>query len=157
MVRVMASGVFDILHIGHLHYLKESKIMGDELIVVVATDNTARKFKYEPINSEDVRVELVNGLKPVDKAILGHEGDMYKIVEEIRPNIITLGYDQQFKTEDIKSELKVRGLNVEIAQISELDHDLTGTRKIIRKIISLWNFQKKMEEIEGPIVKKNKN
>ena len=83
MVRVMASGVFDIIHLGHIHYLKESKKLGDELIVVVATDDTVRRFKHEPINSEQIRVDLVNELKPVDKAVLGYEGDIYKIVEEI--------------------------------------------------------------------------
>ncbi len=149
MVRVMASGVFDIIHLGHIHYLKESKKLGDELIVVVATDDTVRRFKHEPINSEQIRVDLVNELKPVDKAVLGYEGDIYKIVEELKPDIITLGYDQQFNSEEIKTELDKRGLNVKVEQVSELDLDLTGTRKIIRKIISLWNFQKKMEDIEN--------
>ncbi len=149
MVRVMASGVFDIIHLGHLHYLKESKKLGDELIVVVATDDTVRKFKHEPINAETIRVELVNELKPVDKAVLGHEGDIYQIVEELKPEIITLGYDQQFDSQKIRDELEKRGLDVEVVEISRLAHDLTGTRKIIRKIISLWNFQKKMEEIES--------
>jgi FAD synthetase len=150
MVKVMASGVFDIIHLGHVHYLKESKKLGDELVVVVATDDTVRRFKHEPINSEQIRVELVGELKPVDKAVLGHEGDMYKIVEELEPDIITLGYDQSFNTDEIRSELDRRGLKVKIEKVSELDLDLSGTRKIIRKIISLWNFQKKMEEIEGP-------
>lgn len=153
MVKVMASGVFDIIHLGHIHYLRESKKLGDELIVVVATDDTVRKFKHEPINTEAIRVELVNELKPVDKAVLGYEGDMYKIVEELQPEIITIGYDQEFDSQEITSELKKRGLEIEVAQISKLAQDLTGTRKIIRKIISLWNFQKKMEDIEGTITK----
>jgi len=150
MVKVMASGVFDIIHLGHIHYLKESKKLGDELIVVVATDDTVRRYKHEPINSEQIRVDVVNELKSVDKAVLGYEGDMYRIVEELKPDIITLGYDQQFNSEEIKTELDKRGLKVKVEQVSELDLDLTGTRKIIRKIISLWNFQKKMEEIENP-------
>ncbi|MEE9489142.1 MAG: adenylyltransferase/cytidyltransferase family protein, partial [Thermoplasmata archaeon] len=52
MVRVMASGVFDLLHTGHLHYLEEAKKLGDELIVVVARDSTVRKEKHEPITTE---------------------------------------------------------------------------------------------------------
>ncbi|MCK5559731.1 MAG: FAD synthase, partial [Thermoplasmata archaeon] len=103
MVKVMASGVFDIIHLGHIHYLRESKKLGDELIVVVATDDTVRKFKHEPINTETIRVELVNELKPVDKAVLGYEGDMYKIVEELKPDIITIGYDQEFDSQEITS------------------------------------------------------
>ena len=85
MVRVMASGVFDIIHPGHLHYLEESRRLGDELIVVVATDNTVRKRKHEPITPEKMRVELVAALKPVDMAILGREGDdIFKVVEELK-------------------------------------------------------------------------
>ncbi|MCJ2563189.1 MAG: adenylyltransferase/cytidyltransferase family protein, partial [Candidatus Thermoplasmatota archaeon] len=57
MVRVMASGVFDLLHTGHLHYLEEAKKLGDELIVVVARDSTVRKEKHDPITTEDVRCE----------------------------------------------------------------------------------------------------
>ena len=66
MVKVMASGVFDILHLGHLHYLEGSKNLGDELVVVIATDDTVRKLKHEPITNEHIRLELVKALKPVD-------------------------------------------------------------------------------------------
>ncbi len=61
MVRVMATGVFDILHLGHLHYLEESKKLGDELVVVVATDKTVRRRKHEPITPEKMRLEMVAG------------------------------------------------------------------------------------------------
>ena len=49
MVRVMAVGVFDLLHAGHLHYVEQAKSLGDELVVVVAHDDTVRKQKHEPI------------------------------------------------------------------------------------------------------------
>jgi FAD synthetase len=78
MVKVMATGVFDIIHLGHLYFLKEAKKLGDELIVVVATDKTAEKLKHNPITSQDMRVQVVNELKPVDKAVLGYEDDRYK-------------------------------------------------------------------------------
>jgi FAD synthetase len=144
----MASGVFDILHLGHIHYLEESKKLGDELFVIIATDETVRKFKHEPITNENVRVELVNSLKPVDKAILGLTDDMYRVVEEINPDIITLGYDQFHSEESIKKELSDRGLKPKIVRLPKFDTDLDGTRKIIQKIISAYDFQKKMEKIE---------
>ena len=96
MVRVMASGVFDLLHPGHLYYLKEAKKLGDELVVVGATDNTVRKRKHEPITPQDMRLEMVEALKPVDRAVLGHENDVFRTVEELKPDIIALGYDQDF-------------------------------------------------------------
>ena len=55
MVRVMAVGVFDLLHAGHLHYVEQAKILGDELIVVVAHDDTVRKQKHEPVTNQDLR------------------------------------------------------------------------------------------------------
>lgn len=149
MVKVMTSGVFDILHPGHLFYLEEARALGDELIVVVATDKTAIARKHQPINPEDMRLRMVNALKPVDKAMLGYEGDIYKIVLEIRPDIIAIGHDQDHDPEVLKSELAERGLNVKIVRLDRVDHDLNGTRKVIRKVIDQYLSQQRMKEIEG--------
>ena len=92
MVKVMATGTFDILHLGHIYYLKEAKKLGDTLAVVVATDSTVRKLKHEPINPEEIRLNLIKELKIVDEAYLGHEDDMYEIVKEIKPDIIALRF-----------------------------------------------------------------
>lgn len=147
MVRVLATGVFDIIHLGHLHYLEESRNLGDELVVIVATDNTVRRQKHEPITPEKMRLELVRGLKPVDEAVLGRDGgDIYEIVEELRPDVITIGYDQQFEPEKLESDLKERGLDVKVVRMPHLDHDLDGTRKIINKVIEFHSMSKKLEE-----------
>lgn len=149
MVRVMATGVFDILHLGHLHYLEESKKLGDELVVVVATDTTVRKRKHEPITPEKMRCELVASLKPVDKAVLGREGgDIFEIVKDLRPDIITLGYDQPFDQHNLEKELAKRGLMVKVVRMPHLDHDLDGTRKIISKIIEFQTANQKLREVE---------
>ena len=149
MVRVMATGVFDIIHLGHLHYLEESKRLGDELVVVVATDSTVRKRKHEPITPEKMRLELVSSLKPVDRAVLGKEGgDIFEIVREIHPDIITIGYDQPFKERDLEKELAKRGLKVKVVRMPHLDHDLDGTRKIINKIIEFHEVERKLKEVE---------
>lgn len=58
MVRVMATGVFDLIHPGHISYLEQAKALGDELIVIVACDKTVRSKKHEPITPEDIRVRL---------------------------------------------------------------------------------------------------
>ena len=91
--------------------MKEAKKLGDTLAVVVATDSTVRMLKHEPINPEKVRAELVKELEIVDEAYLGHEEDMYEIVEEIKPDIIALGYDKIHDEKKIESELKKRNLN----------------------------------------------
>jgi FAD synthetase len=138
MKRVMASGVFDILHTGHVRYLSEARRLGDELVVVVATDNTVRRNKHEPITPEKMRLELVQALKPVDRAILGHEGDMFGVVEEIRPNVIALGYDQIFDEKALERELAKRGMDIEVVRLGRYEDDLNGTRKIIRKIVEWY-------------------
>jgi len=149
MVRVMATGVFDIIHLGHLHYLEESKRLGDELVVVVATDSTVRKRKHEPITPEKMRLELVASLKPVDSAVLGKEGgDIFQIVRELKPDIITIGYDQPFEERTLEKELASRGLNVKVVRMPHLDHDLDGTRKIISKIIEFHTVNSKLKEVE---------
>ena len=113
MVRVMATGVFDILHLGHVHFLQEAKRLGNELIVIVARDATVEKSKHRPVMSQEMRVELIRSLKVVDQAFLGHEENHFNIVEEIKPDIIALGYDQFHSENKIHVELaRHRGKNV---------------------------------------------
>jgi FAD synthetase len=149
MVRVMATGVFDIIHLGHVYFLKEAKKLGDELVVVVATDRTAEKLKHVPVTSQDMRVKLVGELKPVDRAVLGYEDDRYKIVKELKPDIIALGFDQTHDEEVIKKDLADHGMDVKVVRLEPfMDHDLDGTRKIIRKVIDWYIMQSRLKEVE---------
>lgn len=135
MVKVMASGVFDIVHTGHISYLQQAKALGDELIVVVACDETVRKNKHEPITPEKMRVHIVESLKPVDKAILGRGGDIFGVVKEISPDIIVLGFDQTFREDDLKKRLAEEGLgHIKVIRAAQYAEDLTATRRIIEKI-----------------------
>jgi len=151
MVKVMATGTFDLLHLGHIYYLKEAKKLGDKLAVVVATDSTVRRLKHEPVNPEEIRLKLIKELKIVNEAYLGHEDDMYEIVEEIKPDIIALGFDQIHDENKIKAALKKRKIDAKVVRLTEFKggSDLEGTRRIISKIISAYEFQKNMEKIEG--------
>jgi FAD synthetase len=151
MVKVMATGTFDILHLGHIYFLKEAKKLGDTLTVVVATDSTVRKLKHEPVNPEQIRLDLIKELKIVDEAYLGYEKDIYEILKEIKPDIITLGYDQIHDKKTIEKELKKRNINAKVIRLQEYKggSDLEGTRKIISKIISAYEIQKTIERIEG--------
>ena len=135
MVRVMASGVFDILHTGHISYLEQAKAMGDELYVVVASDETVRKRKHEPITPESMRMKIVSSLKVVDKAFLGSSGgDMYSILEVVKPDIIVLGFDQTFDEKQLESDLRSKGYNIQVRRANHSGEDLEATRAIIRKI-----------------------
>ncbi len=148
MVRVMASGVFDLLHSGHLHFLEEARKLGDELVVVVATDKTVREKKHEPITNEEMRLKMVAALRPVDLAVLGKEGDMFEIVAELKPDIIALGFDQLHDINQIEGLLAEKGINAKVVRLTQLNDDLSGTRRIIKKIIDWHMFNERMKKVE---------
>ena len=138
--RVLVAGVFDIIHPGHLYLLWRAKELG-RVIVVVARDSTAEKVKgRRPIIPESQRLEVVRNLKPVDEAVLGHEGDMLKVVEEVKPDIILLGPNQPFDEEQLRRELERRGLRVEVRRLSEVYRGCRfySTTQIIEEVLSRW-------------------
>jgi FAD synthetase len=139
--RVMAAGVFDLLHLGHVHYLTEAKKMGDELVVVVATDVMVAKRKHQPIVPQEQRLALVAALKPVDHAILGSPQDQYVTVAAVQPDVIALGYDDYHVADELKSELAKRGMgHIEIQRCPKFDeNDLNGTRKIVKRILEIYD------------------
>jgi len=135
MVRVMATGVFDLLHPGHLYFLEEAKRLGDELVVVVARDQTARRLKHEPYVPEHIRRQMVEALKPVDRAILGSATDIYQTVVDVKPDIIALGHDQMWNEAEVERECARRGVPVKVLRLKVLPHDELATRRIVEKIL----------------------
>ncbi|NOZ76130.1 MAG: FAD synthase [Euryarchaeota archaeon] len=136
MIRVVVSGgAFDILHPGHGFFMEKAGEKGDILVVIVARDSTVEKRKRIPIIPEEQRREMVSYLKGVDVAVLGKEGeDFLDIIEEIRPDVIALGPDQHHREEDIRDELKARGLDVEVTRIKEYKEcTFHSSRKILQK------------------------
>jgi FAD synthetase len=138
---VLASGVFDLLHLGHVRFLEEAKKAGGkdaELIVIVARDNTIRKRKgMKPIMSEDQRRALVESLKVVDEAILGYENfNMDQVIDKIKPDIIAMGYDQKDMTDTVEKTVAKRGLSIKIVKIDKFREDeLNSSSEIKRRII----------------------
>jgi len=148
MKRVMAVGVFDLLHAGHLHYLEQAKALGNHLTVVVAHDDTVRMRKHEPVTGQELRRRMVEGLKPVDEAIIGNSPDVpiFDILPHVQPDVIALGYDQEHAEDRIRSKLDQLGLNaIEVTRVEGLSDDLDGTRKIIARILQL-SSQSNVEE-----------
>ena len=115
---VLAGGVFDIIHPGHIHTLNAAKALGDILIVVVATDNTAVKMKKrQPLHSKEQRQELVNSLVMVDLCLIGQEDDIFKTVNLVKPQIIALGYDQVHQEKFIIDGCKKINLDANVARL----------------------------------------
>ena len=115
---VLAGGVFDIIHPGHIHTLTAAKALGDVLVVAIATDKTAQKMKkMRPLHNQILRCELVSSLSMVDEAIVGHEEDIFETVKEVKPDIIALGYDQIHQEKFISDGCKRINLDVEIVRL----------------------------------------
>ena len=118
LIVVLAGGVFDIIHPGHIHTLNAAKGLGDVLVVVVATDNTAVKMKKRrPLHSQEQRQELVNSLSMVDLCLIGQENDIFKTVNHIKPQIIALGYDQVHQEKFITEGCKKIELDAKVARL----------------------------------------
>lgn len=135
MTTVVATGSFTILHPGHVLYLEESKKLGDRLVVIVARDGMVERRKNQRFVPEEQRLAVVKALRAVDEAVLGDEEDIYKPILEIKPDIITIGKDQDFREEELESELRKRGLEAEVVRIQRYwDLGLHSSSHIIEKI-----------------------
>jgi FAD synthetase len=138
---VLASGVFDLLHLGHVKFLEEAKNAGGRnavLVVIIARDNTVEKTKgKKPIMSEDQRLALVESLKVVDRAVLGYKTmDIGEVIEDIKPDIIALGYDQSEMENQVRDYVGKHKVNVKIFRIGKFgENSLDSSSKIKQKII----------------------
>jgi len=146
---VLASGVFDLLHLGHVKFLEEAKKAGGEnakLIVVIARDSTVERNKgRKPVMPENQRRMLVESLKVVDEAILGLENfDIGDVIDTIKPDVIALGYDQIGMERRVRDYVTKKGLDVKVLRIGKFDADeLDSSSKIQKKIVEKWMARQK--------------
>ena len=140
----MASGVFDLLHYGHVRFLEEAKRLGGpdaRLVVIVARDRTVERLKgRRPIIPEDQRRALVEALRVVDEALLGYEAlNLEAVLERVRPDIIAVGYDQEGIEQRLRRLIEERGLDIQVVRIGRFgDEELSSSSKIKRKIVEDW-------------------
>lgn len=152
---VLATGVFDLLHLGHVRFLEASKKkggLGARLIVVVARDKTVLNRKGRmPILPEDQRKELVGSLRAVDKAILGHTHlDLLGILREIRPDIICVGYDQKQIKASVEKLLRKERLHIQVVQIPKFGtNGLNSSTGIKRRVAKRWTSRSKPRRAPG--------
>ncbi len=141
-VLILASGVFDLVHYGHIRFIEEAKKLGGEnsrLVVIIARDKTVKRLKGRlPIIPEDQRRAVVESLKPVDEALLGYENLSFEeTIAKVKPDIIAVGYDQLSIENDVKAFIKARGLTIEVVRVGKFGRvDLDSSSKIKRKILS---------------------
>ena len=139
MTLVLAQGTFDILHPGHVHYLREARSMGDRLHVIVARSSNVT-HKEPPVVPGPQRVAMVDALEPVDSARLGHPEDIFVPIEELDPDVIALGYDQHHDEAAIGTALENRGIDCVVERASTrppaFEGELLSTGRIIERVLS---------------------
>ncbi len=141
---VLASGVFDLLHYGHIRFLEEAKRQGgpdSRLMVIIARDETVKRMKGKaPIIPEDQRRALVEALNVVDEALLGYEEmNLEAVMEKIKPDIIAVGHDQDDIERQTRRIVEKRGLNLRVVKIGRFGkEDLNSSSKIKGKIVEDW-------------------
>ena len=142
---VLASGTFDLLHLGHVRFLEEAKKAGGknaDLVVIVARDSTVKERKgKKPIMPEDQRRALVESLRVVDEAILGWEDfSIDKVIEKIKPDVIAVGHDQDGIENEVQKAIDQNGVCIEVVKVGRFGkRELDSSSKIVRKIIESVN------------------
>jgi cytidyltransferase-like protein len=137
---VLAGGVYDVLHLGHVAALTEAKTLGDVLVAVVATDTTVEMLKgRKPVFPEQDRRALVEGIKPVDKAILGYEdvGMGYEqVLIDVQPDAVAFGYDQANLEKSVREIIERHNLRIQTVKLSKFDHEKYLSSTSIRQKLS---------------------
>jgi FAD synthetase len=141
--KVLATGVFDLIHPGHILFLEKAKKIGgknSKLIVVIARDSNVLKFKgVKPIFNEKIRKKIVSSLKPVDVTILGFKKfSIEKIIKKIKPDIIVFGYDQIKIMKEFEKICKEKNWNIKIVKLKKFrSGQINSSSQIVKKIIKL--------------------
>ncbi|MBX4191287.1 MAG: FAD synthase [Candidatus Doudnabacteria bacterium] len=118
MKRVMVFGVFDLLHPGHVAFLKQAKKLGKFLVVSVARDKNVKRIKKNiPVFDQTERIKHVKDLKIANKVVLAGEKDPWPHILKEKPDVIALGYDQKDYVEDLKQELQKRKLGIKVIRL----------------------------------------
>ena len=137
---VLAGGVYDVLHLGHLAALTEAKSLGDALVAVVATDITVEMLKgRKPVFPQEDRRALVEGLKPVDKAILGYEDVGFgfeQVLIEVMPDTVAFGYDQENLERSVSEIIDRRKLKIRTVKLTQYDHERYLSSTSVRQKLS---------------------
>ena len=147
---VLASGVFDLIHPGHLAFLKRAKEIGGpeaRLIVIVARDSTVEKLKgRRPVIPEEQRRILVEGLKPVDQAVLGSENlDLEGFLEKFKPDIVAVGYDQDRIEAQVRKIIEERNLPIQVVKIEKFGPEGLNSSTKLKRLVA----QMSRESVEG--------
>ena len=148
--RLVVFGTFDIIHPAHLRFLVEARTAANcpycELIVVLARDSSINRIKgHPPIFDEEKRLKLISGLRVVDYAQLGNEGENpFRIILELQPDHIVLGYDQVLNDKPLIEFVEEFNVNVKIHRLPKYESgDLSSSSEIRDKVLKMHESNNK--------------
>jgi FAD synthetase len=118
MTKIMVFGTFDVLHKGHINFLKQAKEHGNELVVIVANDSNVFKIKGKnPLYNQEKRKKQIEKINIADAVFIGSSKleNFYNIIKKESPNVICLGYDQE--DFNLEKNIKKENLNIKIVRL----------------------------------------
>lgn len=129
---VFTNGCFDLLHLGHISYLKKAKALGDTLIIGLNSDDSVRRLKgnNRPILLQNERAEILDSLKPVDFVVIFEDDTPEKLIRIIKPDFLVKGGD--YKIDEIAGATFVRSYGGKVVLVPFIEGK--STSKLIQKI-----------------------
>jgi FAD synthetase len=119
MKRVLVGGVFSIIHPGHVFFLKKARSMGEHLTVILTHDRNVRKKRGTLIVPATERKKVLESIRYVDTVLIGDETDFFRPIKKAKPDVIVIGYNQQFDMLWLRNTLKENGMKCQIARLKE--------------------------------------
>lgn len=117
-IKVMGFGTFDGIHPGHIFFLEQLKRLGDEVYIVIARDRNVKRVKgKKPHFNEKYRLKAMQGIKLIDRVLMGHAKNYYYWINKFQPNVIGLGYDQKADVDDLQKTFP----NIRIVRLKALE------------------------------------
>jgi len=115
---VFTNGCFDILHVGHVRYLREARLLGDRLVVGLNSDSSVKRLKGDsrPVVSEENRKEVLEALESVDEVVLFEEDTPLELIKKVRPNVLVKGGD--YSIDDIVGAKEVISWGGEVRSLN---------------------------------------
>lgn len=136
---VMVAGTFEILHPGHLAYLREAWRLGYVVAVVSSDENAERNKRRKIVIPQQQRSEVLSSLYYVHKVVPGRPGNIFDIFEEVKPDVILLGPNQNVPEDVVKTEARKRGVNPEVLRMPALKQcELCSTTKILERVVATF-------------------
>ncbi|MEK7672952.1 MAG: adenylyltransferase/cytidyltransferase family protein [Patescibacteria group bacterium] len=145
---VMVFGTFDYLHAGHENLFIQARLLGDQIVAVIARDETVKKIKGQlPDHNEKDRLVNLKATNWAEIVVLGSKKDKNKVIKEYRPDVIALGYDQFAFTYRLEKYLMDIKLDAKIVRLQPYRPDMYKSSIIKRQLAEIGTLNETTEKV----------